>query len=94
LHPHPESRLITQKRKCPGITGASRVDHPRHCAIRIGSTAAVWLALAVVFAFSHSAMYAPQAAFMSEIFDARVRYSAASLGAQVASVLAGGEVRH
>ena len=35
-------------------------------------------------------MYAPQAAFMSELFDARVRYSGASLGAQLASVFAGG----
>jgi hypothetical protein len=50
----------------------------------------VWLALVVAFAFSHSAMYAPQAAFMSEMFGARVRYSGASLGAQLASVLAGG----
>jgi metabolite-proton symporter len=55
-----------------------------------GSIGAVWLALALAFAFSHSAMYAPQAAFMSEMFGARVRYSGASLGAQLASVLAGG----
>jgi hypothetical protein len=35
-------------------------------------------------------MYAPQAAFLSELFGTRVRYSGASLGAQLASVLAGG----
>jgi MFS family permease len=55
-----------------------------------GSTGALWLALVVAFTFSHSAMYAPQAAFMSEMFGARVRYSGASRGAQLASVLAGG----
>ena len=36
------------------------------------------------------AMYAPQAAFLSELFGTRVRYSGASLGAQLASVFAGG----
>jgi hypothetical protein len=38
---------------------------------------------------SHAAMYAPQAAFLSELFGTRVRYSGASLGAQLASVFAG-----
>jgi hypothetical protein len=40
--------------------------------------------------FSHAAMYAPQAAFLAELFGTRVRYSGASLGAQLASVFAGG----
>jgi 4-amino-4-deoxy-L-arabinose transferase-like glycosyltransferase len=35
-------------------------------------------------------MYGPQAAFFSELFGTRVRYSGASLGYQLASVLAGG----
>ena len=35
-------------------------------------------------------MYGPQAAFLSELFGTRVRYSGASLGAQLSSVLAGG----
>ena len=50
----------------------------------------VWLALIVAFVFSHAAMYGPQAAFFSELFGTRVRYSGASLGAQLAAVLAGG----
>jgi len=50
----------------------------------------VWLALIVAFVFSHAAMYGPQAAFLSELFGTRVRYSGASLGAQLAAVLAGG----
>ncbi|MFE1012201.1 MFS transporter [Streptomyces sp. NPDC058794] len=37
----------------------------------------------------HGAMYAPQAAFFSEMFATRVRYSGASIGAQFASVAAG-----
>jgi MFS family permease len=49
----------------------------------------VWLALVVAFVFSHAAMYGPQAAFLSELFGTRVRYSGASLGAQLAGVVAG-----
>jgi metabolite-proton symporter len=55
-----------------------------------GSTAMIWAALALAFVLSHAAMYAPQAAFLSELFGTRVRYSGASLGAQLASVVAGG----
>ena len=56
-------------------------------------SASPWLvALALILALSvgHAAMYAPQGAFFSELFGARVRYSGASLGAQLSSVLAGG----
>ncbi|MBP2186389.1 MFS transporter [Amycolatopsis magusensis] len=38
----------------------------------------------------HGAMYGPQAAFFSELFGTRVRYSGASIGYQLASILAGG----
>jgi MHS family shikimate/dehydroshikimate transporter-like MFS transporter len=55
-----------------------------------GSQPLVWLALVVAFAVSHAAMYAPQAALFSEMFGTQVRYSGASLGSQLASVLAGG----
>jgi MFS family permease len=37
----------------------------------------------------HGAMYGPQAAFFSELFGTRVRYSGASIGYQLASVAAG-----
>jgi metabolite-proton symporter len=37
----------------------------------------------------HAAMYGPQAAFFSELFGTRVRYSGASIGYQLASVVAG-----
>ena len=38
----------------------------------------------------HGAMYAPQAAFFSELFGTSVRYSGASVGYQLASIFAGG----
>jgi MHS family shikimate/dehydroshikimate transporter-like MFS transporter len=55
-----------------------------------GSTPLVWLALVIAVAFAHSAMYAPQAALLAELFGTRVRYTGASLGSQLASVVAGG----
>jgi MFS family permease len=49
------------------------------------------LVLAVTIGLiGHSAMYGPQAAFFSELFGTRVRYSGASFGYQLASPLAGG----
>jgi metabolite-proton symporter len=38
----------------------------------------------------HAAMYGPQAAFLSELFGTRVRYTGASLGYQLAAPLSGG----
>jgi MFS transporter, MHS family, shikimate and dehydroshikimate transport protein len=55
-----------------------------------GSVPLVFLAMFAVFIFSHAPMYGPQAAFLSEMFGTRVRYSGASLGAQLSSVIAGG----
>ena len=48
------------------------------------------LAIVAALAGGHAAMYGPQASFFSELFGTRVRYSGASLGYQLASVLAGG----
>ncbi len=52
-------------------------------------TMIIWLAM-VLGLIAHSAMYAPQAAFFSEMFGTGVRYTGASLGYQMASPLAGG----
>jgi metabolite-proton symporter len=38
----------------------------------------------------HGAMYGPQAAFLSELFGTKVRYSGVSIGYQLASIFAGG----
>lgn len=57
----------------------------------IGTKEPALVMLAVVIGLiGHSAMYGPQAAFFSELFGTRVRYSGASLGYQLASPLAGG----
>src|SRR5918997_2134689 len=54
------------------------------------STGLIWLAIILSLVLGHDAMYGPQAAYFCELFSTRVRYSGASLGYQLASVLAGG----
>jgi metabolite-proton symporter len=49
----------------------------------------VWTAI-VVGMIGHAAMYGPQAAFFSELFGTRTRYTGASLGYQLAAPFAGG----
>jgi len=53
------------------------------------TTPMIWLAI-VIGLIVHAAMYAPQAAFLSELFGTEVRYTGASIGYQLASPLAGG----
>ncbi|MBW0103035.1 MFS transporter [Pseudonocardia sp. KRD291] len=62
---------------------------PMFWLIDTGSVPLVLLALLIGFTI-HATMYGPQAALYAEMFPADVRYSGASLGYQVASVLAGG----
>ncbi|GGS66027.1 MFS transporter [Planobispora rosea] len=57
--------------------------------IDTGNFAAITLAVTVGLVL-HGAMYGPQAAFFSELFGTRMRYSGVSFGAQIASIIAGG----
>jgi MFS transporter, MHS family, shikimate and dehydroshikimate transport protein len=50
----------------------------------------IWLALIVAIAGIRAMLYAPQPAFFSELFGTTVRYSGASLGTNLATVLVGG----
>jgi MFS transporter, MHS family, shikimate and dehydroshikimate transport protein len=63
---------------------------PFFCLVGTGRAELLALAIVVGVAVGHAAMYGPQASFFSELFGTRVRYSGASLGYQLASVLAGG----
>jgi MHS family shikimate/dehydroshikimate transporter-like MFS transporter len=58
--------------------------------LNTGVAPLIWLAIILGVNVGHDAMYGPQAAYFSELFGTRVRYSGASLGYQLASVLAGG----
>jgi metabolite-proton symporter len=54
-----------------------------------GQPAIIFLAI-VLSLIPHDIMYGPQAALIAELFPGRLRYSGASLGYQLASVIAGG----
>ncbi|WP_076858855.1 MFS transporter [Bradyrhizobium mercantei] len=57
--------------------------------LNTGSTAVIFLAI-ILSLIPHDMMYGPQAALIAESFTGRLRYSGASLGYQLASVIAGG----
>ncbi|WP_344208645.1 MFS transporter [Kribbella sancticallisti] len=54
-----------------------------------GQPVLIYLALIIGLAVVHALMYGPEAAFFSELFGAEVRYSGASLGYQLGSVVGG-----
>jgi MFS family permease len=57
----------------------------------LSSGSAAWIFVAVILSLvPHDMMYGPQAALIAEAFTPRLRYSGASLGYQLASVIAGG----
>src|SRR5262245_25521173 len=57
----------------------------------LSSGSAAWIFVAVILSLvPHDMMYGPQAALIAESFTPRLRYSGASLGYQLASVIAGG----
>ena len=71
-----------------GAIGVGAWMYPFFALIDSGSFGALLLAVTVGLIL-HGAMYAPQAAFFSEMFATRMRYSGASIGAQFSSVAAG-----
>jgi metabolite-proton symporter len=71
-----------------GAVGVGAWMFPFFALIDSGSFGSLLLAVTVGLVL-HGAMYAPQAAFFSEMFSTRVRYSGASIGAQFSSVAAG-----
>jgi MFS family permease len=57
----------------------------------LSTGSAAWIFVAVILSLvPHDMMYGPQAALIAEAFTPRLRYSGASLGYQLASVIAGG----
>ncbi|RTL55180.1 MAG: MFS transporter [Bradyrhizobiaceae bacterium] len=50
----------------------------------------IWIAIAIPFAFVYPAVYGPQAALFSELFDTRVRYTGISFVYQFSGIFASG----
>jgi MFS family permease len=72
-----------------GAIGLAGFAFPFFWMVSSGHSAMIFLAITLGLV-THAAMYAPQAAFFSELFGTDVRYSGASFGYQLASPLAGG----
>lgn len=72
-----------------GAIGTAVWAVPFFLLVDLAQAWALTLAL-VVAQIALSMMYGPQAAFFSEMFSARVRYSGASLGYQIGAALGGG----
>jgi MFS family permease len=72
-----------------GAVALAAFAFPFFWMVDTGST--IWICLAITIGLVvQSAMYAPQAAFFSELFGTDVRYTGASIGYQLATPLAGG----
>jgi MFS family permease len=57
----------------------------------LNTTVPIWMFLGIVLSFvPHDMMYGPQAALIAECFTPRLRYSGASIGYQLSSVISGG----
>lgn len=63
---------------------------PMFWLVTTGRPELITIAVIAGLAGGHAAMYGPQAAFVSELFDTEVRYSGISLGFQLVSPVAGG----
>ena len=58
--------------------------------LETANTLSLFAAMIIALAVGHSAMYGPQASFFSELFGTRVRYTGASLGYQLSTIVSGG----
>jgi metabolite-proton symporter len=72
-----------------GAAGTAAFAFPFFWLVDTGSVVLIGLAITAGLVIQ-AAMYAPQAAFFSELFGTEVRYTGASVGYQLASPLAGG----
>jgi len=50
----------------------------------------VVVSIAIIVSLTHAVMFAPQAAFLPELFGTRTRYSGASIGCQISAAISGG----
>jgi MFS family permease len=66
------------------------VAFPYFWLLNSGNELVILLAMVLVLAVFQSAAYAPQSAFIPELFDTRVRYSGAALGYNLATMVFGG----
>jgi MFS family permease len=80
-------------RRCTTIYGAlvmAFLAFPYFLLLNTGIPILVMLAFALALGFAHACLYGPQSSLIAERFPTRLRYTGASLGYQLASIIAGG----
>ena len=73
-----------------GAIGIGVLTFPAFWLMQTQSPILVWIAIAIPFAFVYPAVYGPQAALFSELFDTRVRYTGTSFVYQFSGIFASG----
>ncbi|MER5181090.1 MFS transporter [Streptomyces sp. NPDC002896] len=73
-----------------GAIGSAIAAYPLFALVDSGSVTALYVAYVIGNPLLQAAMYGPMAAFVSEMFGTRARYTGASLGYQLATTLGGG----
>ncbi len=73
-----------------GAVGIGVLSFPAFWLMQTQSPILVWIAIAIPFAFVYPAVYGPQAALFSELFDTRVRYTGTSFVYQFSGIFASG----
>lgn len=73
-----------------GSLGIGLTVFPAFWLMEMQSPLMVWIAITVPFALIYPAIYGPQAALFSELFDTRVRYSGVSFVYQFSGIFASG----
>ncbi len=73
-----------------GIAASFAAAFPVFSLLQTKDPLTIILTIAIALSLTHGTMFGPQAAYMTELFGTRVRYSGASLGCQVAAAISGG----
>ena len=73
-----------------GAIGIGVLSFPAFWLMETREPVLIWAAVTVVFALVYPAVYGPEAALFSELFDTRVRYSGASFVYQFSGIYASG----
>jgi MFS transporter, MHS family, shikimate and dehydroshikimate transport protein len=64
--------------------------YPFFLMLGTGQTGLIWLAISLGLGLGHGSVYSGQGAYFSELFPARIRYTALSLVQQIGPILGGG----
>jgi MHS family shikimate/dehydroshikimate transporter-like MFS transporter len=73
-----------------GLAASVAAAYPVFSLLQTKDPTTIVLTIAIALSLTHGTMFGPQAAYMTELFGTRIRYSGASLGCQIAAAVSGG----